>query len=245
MGKWQVRTLWPADYGKARFRARLCSAKPFPLPRSRIPTAAFSKSWAAAARGSLQGRGHPARPPGCAQVSHRKPRPRPPGLGAIPARGPHRLRLESSQHLHHPRYRRVRRLDVHSHGAARGVNAQAPHRREAAYERATFSISRSRLPTRLRPLMPRAWRTAILSLPTSSSRSAGKPRYSTSAWPNCCPNGDAQPRPCSQARDNLGDGGVHVARAGARPRQETRSLISEREGLALRRRGGLLQGSFF
>ncbi len=55
------------------------------------------------------------------------------------ARGARGGRAQPSEHLHHPRNRRARRRAVHRDGAARGPDAEAPDRRQAAADRASCS----------------------------------------------------------------------------------------------------------
>ena len=107
-----------------------------------------------------------------------------PSPGPLPARGPGRLRAESSQHLHHLRYRRAGRPGLHRHGVSRRRYAEALALPGAPLETETAACpcpSKSPMPST--PLTPTASSTATSSRPTSSSPSAVTPRSSTSAWP--------------------------------------------------------------
>ncbi len=105
------------------------------------------------------------------------------GVGTFPARGASRIRPQPSQHLHHPRYRRRGRADVHRHGVSGWRDAEAPDRRAPDGNGDGAVISESRLPMHWMPRIARASFTATSSPPTSSSPSADTPRFWISDWP--------------------------------------------------------------
>ena len=79
----------------------------------------------------LQSQGRAPGPQCCAEISSRRYFAGPPGHRALSPRSPRLFRAQSRQHLHHLRYRRIRRPPLHRHGAARRPDAQTSHFNQA------------------------------------------------------------------------------------------------------------------
>ena len=178
---WRARrSKWPRAPSLGRAEAAACR---HPDSAGPSPTTASSESWAAA---EWAWSTRP-RTPACTASSLSSSCPDelardPEALESLPARGPRRFRLESSEHLHHLRHRRAGRPLLHRHGVSGWNHAEAPHRRPPAGDRNAAAARPSRSPTPWTPRTPRESSIATSSPRTFSSPRAVTRRFSILDW---------------------------------------------------------------